>query len=98
MIDAEDRRQAESEFRRLLDLLPQYLCVYGAEGNPLYANDPLLDFFGFTLDDFRSEDFQKRAFHPDDLEHAQSVRNEAMRLGEGWEVEARILRKDGQYR
>jgi len=98
MIDPEDRRQAESEFRRLLDLLPQYLCVYGAEGNPLYANDPLLDFFGFTLDDFRSEDFQKRAFHPDDLERVRSIRNEAMRLGEGWEVEARILRKDGQYR
>ena len=98
MNDTEDRRQAEKQFAELLDVLPQYMCVYGAEGNPLYANDPLLDFFGFTLDDFRSENFQKRAFHADDLERVRSIRNEAMRRGKGWEVEARILRKDGQYR
>jgi len=98
VIDTGDRRQAEKEFLKLLDVLPQYMCVYGAEGNPLYANDGLLDFFGFALDDFRAEDFQRRVFHPDDLERVRSTRNEAMRRGEGWEVEARILRKDGQYR
>src|SRR5215469_6660564 len=98
MSDTEDRREVENEFRDLLDILPQFMCVYGAEGNPLYANDPLLDFFGFTLEDFRSEDFQRRAFHPDDLERVRSIRNEAMQRGDGWEVEARILRKDGQYR
>jgi len=38
MSDTEDRRQAEKEFAELLDVLPQYMCVYGAEGNPLYAN------------------------------------------------------------
>jgi len=73
MSDTEDRRQAEKEFAELLDVLPQYMCVYGAEGNPLYANDPLLDFLGFTLDDFRSENFQKRAFYPDDLERMRST-------------------------
>ena len=98
MIDTDDRRQAEKEFRKLLDVLPQYMCVYSAEGNPLYANDGLLDFFGFALNDFRAEDFLTRAFHPDDLERVRSNRNDAMRRGEGWEVEARIRRKDGQYR
>lgn len=98
IIGVEDRKQAEEEFRKLLDVLPQYMCVYGADGTPLYANGPLLDYFGFTLDDFRADDFQTRAFHPDDLERVRSVRNDAIRRGEGWEVEARILRKDGQYR
>jgi len=97
VIDIEDRKQAEKEFSRLLDVLPQYLCVYGGDGKPLYANDSLLDFFGFTLDDFRADDFQNRAFHPDDVDRVRSVRTEAMRRGEGWEVEARIRRKDGQY-
>jgi PAS domain S-box-containing protein len=98
VIDIEDRKQAEKEFSKLLDILPQYLCVYGADGKPLYANDSLLDFFGFTLDDFRADDFQSRAFHPDDLERVRALRTEAMRRGEGWELEARIRRKDGEYR
>ena len=98
MIDPEDRNQAEKEFRKLLDVLPQYMCVYGADGSPLYANDSLLDFFGFTLNDFRADDFQARAFHPEDADRVRTVRSDAMRRGEGWEVEARIRRKDGQYR
>jgi len=72
MIDIEDREQAEKEFRKLVDVLPQYMCVYSADGSPLYANDSLLDFFGFTLDDFRADDFQTRAFHPEDVERVRS--------------------------
>jgi len=98
MSDIDDRRQAELEFRKLLDVLPQYFCVYGEDDRPLYANDSLLDFFGFTLDDFRSDDFQARAFHPEDLDRVRPHRTEAVRRGEGWEIEARIRRKDGQYR
>jgi PAS domain S-box-containing protein len=97
MIRNEDRTQAEREFRKLRDVLPQYMCVYGADGSPLYANDELLDFFGFTLDDFRADDFYARVFHPADLERVRTVRWNAMSRGDGWEIEARILRKDGQY-
>ena len=96
--DIEDRKQAEEEFRKLRDVLPEYTCVYGADGVPLYANDGLLDYFGFTLEEFRADNFQTRAFHPNDLERVRSVRHDAMSRGEGWDVEARILRKDGQYR
>jgi PAS domain S-box-containing protein len=98
MISSEDRTQAENEFRELHDVLPEYMCVYGADGSPLFANDGLLAFFGFTLDDFRADDFQTRAFHPEDVERVRSVRKNAIDRGEGWEVEARILRKDRQYR
>jgi len=55
MTSSEDRSQAECEFRQLRDVLPQYICVYGSDGTPLYANDELLEFFGFTLDDFRAD-------------------------------------------
>jgi len=98
MIDIEERKQAEQEFHKLLDVFPQYMCVYKSDGRPLYANDGLLESFGFTLSDFRADDFQTRAFHPDDVERVRTTRQEAMRAGEGWEVEARILRRDGQYR
>ena len=98
MTNSEDRTQAETEFGRLGDVLPQYMSVYGSDGTALYANDELLDFLGFTIDDFRSNEFQEKAFHPADVEHVRIVRSNAMSRGEGWEIEARIRRKDGQYR
>jgi len=55
VIQTEHRKQAEEEFRRLRDVLPQYMCVYDADATPLYANDNLLDFFGFTLGGDRPE-------------------------------------------
>jgi len=98
MSDTEDRTQAEEEFRKLREVLPQYMCVYTADVKPLYASDELLDYFGFTQEDFRADDFQARAFHPEDLERIKPLREAAMARGEGWVVEARIKRKDGQYR
>jgi PAS domain-containing protein len=84
MVSLDDRKQAEEEFRKLREVLPQYMCVYAADASPLYANDGLLDYLGFTLDDFRADDFQLCAFHPDDLERVQSVRKQAMSRGKGW--------------
>jgi PAS domain-containing protein len=78
MIDPEDHKQAEKEFRKLLDVLPQYMCVYEADGSPLYANDSLLEFFGFTLNDFRADDVQTRAFHPEDVERVRKIRSDAI--------------------
>jgi len=96
MSENEDRTQAEEEFRKLREVLPQYMCVYTADVKPLYASDELLDYFGFTQDDFRADDFQTRAFHAEDLERIKPLREAAMARGEGWVVEARIKRKDGQ--
>ena len=60
-INGEDRNQADLEFRKLADVLRQYLYAYGADGTPLYVSDGLLDYFGFTMEDFRAGDFKTRA-------------------------------------
>jgi len=96
--DIHDRKQAESELRKLVDLVPQCMCVDGADGNVLYANEQLLDFFGFTLEEAQASDFRTRAFHPDDLDRVRATREDAVSRGVSWEVETRLLRKDGQYR
>ena len=98
MSDLEDSKGAEEEFRKLREVLPQYMCVYTADVKPLYASEELLAYFGFTQEDFRADDFQNRAFHPEDLERIRPLREAAMARGEGWTVEVRIRRKDGQYR
>ncbi len=98
MSELEDRAQAEQEFRTLREVLPQYMCVYNADVKPLYASEELLKYFGFTQEDFRANDFQIRAFHAEDLERIKPLREAAIARGEGWAVEARIKRRDGQYR
>lgn len=96
--DIEDRKVAELELRRLIDVVPQYIRVDDKEGKVLYANDRLLDYFGMTLEEVQGSDFRTRVCHPDDLDRVTSVRADAMSRGVGWEVEVRIRRKDGQYR
>ena len=93
-----DRKQAEEELRQLVDLVPQCMCIDAPDGAVLYANNQLLDFFGFTLGEAQASDFRMRAFHPNDLDRVRATREEAVSRGVPWEVETRLLRKDGQYR
>jgi formate hydrogenlyase transcriptional activator len=74
------------------------MCVDGTDGSLLYANEPLLDYFGLTLGDVQASDFRERTFHPIDEKRAQFIREDAMSRGVGYEVETRLLRRDGQYR
>src|SRR5215472_13618233 len=96
--DIHDRKQAESELRQLVDLVPQCICVEAPDGKALYANEQLLNFFGFTLEQAQASDFRTRSFHPDDLDRVRAAREDAVSRGVPWEVETRLLRKDGQYR
>ena len=96
--DIEERKLAEKELRQLIDVVPQSMCVDDADGTVLYANNQLLNYLGFTLEEAQAVDFRSRIFHPDDLERVLSTGREAMSRGAPWEIEVRIKRKDGQYR
>jgi formate hydrogenlyase transcriptional activator len=97
---AEDKiRQSERELRQLLDFAPQYVAVLGPDRDRtrLYANQTMLDYFGFTLDDWRSTDRHKY-YHPDDWERLTSETQSKFLNGLPHEYEARFLGKDGKYR
>jgi formate hydrogenlyase transcriptional activator len=64
----------------------------------LYANEGVLDYTGFSLEDVKADDFRARLFHPDDLERFRDERQQALSRGEPFEAELRARRKDGQYR
>jgi len=91
-------RQRERELQQLIDVVPHNILVFGADGIPVYANEGLRDYFGFTLEDVQADDFRARVYHPDDLDRVRTEREDAASRVVGWETEARILRKDGQYR
>jgi PAS domain S-box-containing protein len=97
---AEDKiRLSEMELRQILDFTPQYLAVLGPDRDRtrLYTNQTMLDYFGFTLEEWRSTDRHKY-YHPDDWERLTSETQSKFSSGIAHEYEARFRRKDGQYR
>src|SRR5712675_1201733 len=103
--DIEDRKRAEKklleeerELRRITDAIPQTIVVLDAKGHPLYANQAMLDYTGLTMEDVVTSDFRASIYHPEDLERAREERKAGLARGLPFEIEQRVLRKDGQYR
>jgi PAS domain S-box-containing protein len=95
----EKLRQSEMEFRQILDFAPQCVAVLGPDQDRtrLYTNQTMLDYFGFTLDEWRSSD-RRKYYHPDDWERLTSETQSKFLSGIPHEYEARFLGKDGKYR
>jgi PAS domain S-box-containing protein len=95
----EKLRQSEMELRQILDFTPQYLAVLGPDRDRtrLYTNQTMLDYFGFTLEEWRNSD-RRKYYHPDDWERLISETQSKFLSGIPHEYEARFLRKDGTYR
>ena len=96
--DNHERRDAEDDFRRIVDAFPLYMSIHAPDGRRLYASDALLDFLGFTQDEFRADDFRIRAIHPDDLQASNAVLAAAISRGEPTEVEVRVRGRNSEYR
>lgn len=91
-------RQDEEELRRITDAIPQCIVVLDPDGRSLYGNQVTLDYTGLSLDEARSEDFRARIFHPEDLERLREARRSGLTGGASFEIEQRMLGKDGVYR
>jgi len=103
--DIEDRKRAEKklleeerELRRITDAIPQTIVVLDPHGQPLYANQAMLDHTGLTMQDVLISDFRARIYHPEDLERVREERKAGLARGLPFEIEQRVRRKDGQYR
>jgi formate hydrogenlyase transcriptional activator len=99
---AEDKlRQSERELRQLANMLPQCVVVLDKEGCLLQANKTMLDYYGQTLEEMRGSGTVNplgKYLHPDDQKRVQSERTAALSRGAPFEVEKRLLGKDGRYR
>ncbi len=104
-VDIEDRKRAEErvrrnecELRQLIEVIPQHVLVSEPDGTLVYVNQVALEYTGLTVEDALSKEALAKIFHPDDLERVLSQRRRAIAGGGEWEVEARVRRKDGDYR
>jgi len=90
-------RQSERELRQVLDLSPQHITEFGPDGSPLYNNQAALDYHGLTLEEWQGADLDT-LLHPQDVERAMLGGPDKFRSGSPREFEARLRRRDGQYR
>jgi PAS domain S-box-containing protein len=91
-------REQELELRQILDLVPQLITVYGPNRERLYANRVLLDYVGFSLEEWRRSLGRGRYLHPDDIEQIGGFFDHAIAHGSAGELELRLRKRDGTYR
>jgi formate hydrogenlyase transcriptional activator len=95
---AEDKiRQSEKEARQLLDLSPLQIAELRPDGARIYNNRAGLDYHGITLEEWQEADLQQ-LLHPQDATFVAKDLPEKLQTGSPFEYEARLRRKDGQYR
>ena len=94
---AEDQlRQDERELREIVDAIPQAIIVVAPDGGVLYANEPVLDYTGLSLEEVRTGGL--RALFPDDVEKTRDERQKGLERGVPFQLELRTRQKDGPHR
>ena len=90
-------RRSEKEARQLLDLSPLHITEFGPDGAGLYTNRASLAYYGITLEEWQDAGLQQ-VLHPQDAEILTKELPGKLQSGSPFEYEARLKRKDGQYR
>src|SRR5579864_9177312 len=98
VIDVTERKRAEQELQQLVDFVPQLIVVLDSDGKVIHANRVAREYTGLTLEEFRSLDVIGRVIHPDDVERVRAARKHGLAGSEPFELDARLLGKDGIHR
>jgi PAS domain S-box-containing protein len=97
VIDVTERKRAEEELQQVVDLVPQIIVVLGPDGKWMFTNRVMREYTGLTLEEFRSVGMGG-VIHPDDVEKVRAVRERGLAGSKPFELDARLLGKDGVYR
>lgn len=89
--------ESEDRFKFLLNSMPQQVWTANPEGALIYLNDRVCNDFGYNSEEIAGHGWQK-FIHPDDLPNALSYWVEALKTGNEYLVEFRLLFSDGIYR
>jgi PAS domain S-box-containing protein len=96
-IDIEDRKQAESQSRTLLDAIPQQIWSGPLDGTLDYCNERWRSYVGLGLEELRGHGWQSM-LHRDDRERVLKAWHESVTNGTPYEQEERHRGVDGTYR
>ena len=82
----------------ITDAIPIGISVLTPDGTTIYVNPRGLDDAGLTLDQVKSKGLLERICHPDDLDRVLGQRRRGLSQGVPFELEIRLLLKNGEYR
>jgi PAS domain S-box-containing protein len=91
-------RQSEEDLRTIIDTIRQYIVVLAPDGKVLYTNRVALDLTGLTIGEVNDGGYFPRVFHPDDLDCVRAERQENLLRGTSFDLQMRLLLKNGEYR
>jgi PAS domain S-box-containing protein len=89
--------ESERNLRQILDTMPQKITNADTEGNVIYFNKKWLDDTGLEFEKLKGWGWEK-VIHPDDLEMTKTNWNDSFKTGEIFDMECRIINKEGAYK
>jgi PAS domain S-box-containing protein len=90
-------RESEERFRTLADNMAQLAWMADEKGSRFWYNQRWFDFTGTTLEEMRSEGWQK-VHHPDHVQRVVDKISHCFQSGEIWEDTFPLRGKDGVFR
>jgi len=93
----EDLEKGERRFRHLAESLPLIVWTANADGAVDYQTRAVLDYTGRSSQELTGAGWLE-ALHPDDREPTVSAWTRSVESGDPYEVQFRLLRRDGEYR
>ncbi|WP_414548449.1 PAS domain-containing protein [Anabaena sp. CCY 0017] len=90
-------QQSEYLLRLMTETIPQQVWTALPSGELDYYNQRWRDFTGKTLEQLQTDGWCD-IVHPEDLARVEKVWNHAVQTGSEYEVESRLLSKNGEYR
>jgi PAS domain S-box-containing protein len=90
-------QQREYQLQLLTETIPQQIWTAQPNGEVDYYNQRWCDFTGRTLEEIKTQGWDKIA-HPEDLPRVLEKWARCVQTGEEYEVETRMLSSSGEYR
>ena len=111
MIDIDEQKQAEAALRererelsQLVNIVPVHIRRLTPQGEPIFFNKRLTDFFGLDVTDLGNPGTGRMAVaitnlvHPDDSANLLKTVRHSLTTGESYSMKYRMRRADGAYR
>ncbi|MEO8150279.1 MAG: PAS domain S-box protein [Bacteroidia bacterium] len=96
-IEAEEKiKESEAKFRTLSETIPHMVWTATPDGKKNFFNKFFLDYTGLSFEELEGDDWKKIIF-ADDLENELKQWHQALKTGEDFKIEKRILCHDGTY-
>ncbi len=89
-------KESEETFRQLAELMPEKVSTADADGNITYYNKSWLNYTGYSFEQLKDWGWNK-IIHPDDVEELTKRWIHSIATGDNFEMEIRLLRKNGEY-